>query len=504
MASPSPTPDEIAGIECKHVQYVTARDGSPNDLLLVKELIHFKDGRPAKSNLRRIINYEREFWVTRGDNNNRELHGHRNHRSKKEWEDQNKLQRFTSTQVQLPTNVYRALGQMPPKFVSLRNACQSPYVYGADITSAVLMKHRYIEKFPNFNGPKSTTFSVCNLDIETDMVRGTEEVIMVSLVMDGKIKLIVSETYLEGILQPEKEIRSAIRHYLGEILDGLQRTFDITIDIVKDAASACLLAIQTAHAWHPDILAIWNMDFDIPKISKQLERAGYDLGEVWSDPCVPPAFRTYQYIQGTSQKKTQSGKTMPLPFFDRWHSVVAPSSFAVLDAMCVYRKLRIAKGMEGGGYGLDNILTKHGLKGKLKFAEADHVTGGQWHAFMQRFHRIEYCVYNIYDSLSMLLLDDQKTGDLGRMIGLHSGHSEFSKFPSQPRRTWDDMHFECLKRGKVAATTAAKMEDELDQYVYPLTGWIVTLPSHQVFNDGVKCVKELPDFNTMVFVHVAD
>lgn len=491
--SNQPSDPLIKGYECKHVSYHVARDGSPNDMVAIKEVVHYHDGR-SEPRLRLIPNFERPYWITK------EMW--RNHKQKKEWEDLSKLQRFATPQIKLAEKIQQSLGMVPGKGNnSLRAVCRSPYVYGADVTTPVLLKHYYMEKWPEVNDANGSAYTVCNLDTETDMVRGTEEILMASLAQGPNVHLVVSEIYLKGIANPEAELRICFQKYLGEVAE--RRKIQLTIEIVPAAADVVVAAMKKVHSWKPDILAIWNMDFDVPKMAKELERAGHDLGDVFADPQVPPIFRRYNYIQGASQKVTQSGKTMPLPYFDRWHTLECPATYQIIDAMCLYRKLRFAKGMAAGGYGLDAVLKANKCGGKLKFAEADHVTGGQWHAFMQTAYRIEYCIYNIWDSVSMQDLDD-KTGDLSRQIGLHSGHSEFCRFPSQPRRTWDDQHFECLAVGKVAATTSDRMKDELDDYVVDLKGWIVTLPSHQVMETGMKVLKEIPDFSTLIWTHVAD
>lgn len=495
MAEKPPASD-IKGYECKHVSYTTAKDGSEHDIVAIKEVIHYKDGT-TKPNLRFIVDYKRPFYITK--------EGHRNHAQKKEWEDAKKLQRFESTQISMPDAIYRSLhGMRPGRPMRLREVCRSPYVYGADVTTPVLIKRYYMDRFPEVNGANGTPYTVTNLDTETDMVMGTEEILMASVTFGPKVHLIVSKKFLGPLPNAEQELRRAFHYYLGKDGNGAIERLGatLTIEIVDEAVDVSLAALRQIHAWQPDIVAIWNMDFDIPKMAHSLEKAGYDLGELFADPKIPPPFKKYVYHQGSSQKVTQSGKTMPLPYFDRWHSVECPASYQVLDAMCLYRKLRFAKGMEDG-YGLDAVLKRKGLGGKLKFKEADHVTGAQWHAFMQANYKVEYCIYNIWDSLSMYELDEQ-TGDLSRQIGLHSGHSEFNRFPSQPRRTWDDMHFECLEHGVVAATTSDKLRDEFDDMTASLQGWIVTLPSHQVADTGLKAIAEVPDYSTLIWVHVAD
>ena len=81
--------DKIKGLECKHAIYCKANDDSHDDLLVIKENIHTIDG-DIIPNLIMIENYPKDFWVTK--------QGFRKHKEKKEWEDLNKLQKFTSTQ----------------------------------------------------------------------------------------------------------------------------------------------------------------------------------------------------------------------------------------------------------------------------------------------------------------------------------------------------------------------------------------------------------------------
>jgi hypothetical protein len=492
----------IAGIECKHVSYVTAKDGSAHDILVVKENIHYKDGR-VTINLRQLIDFKRPFFIDRAAFAPEGSPG--TYKDKKEWQDIGKLQRFMSTQIGLPDAIFRALnpGRVPSRYMRLREVCRSPYVYGADATTPTLVKHHYMEKWPDYNGAGkyASALTVCSLDIETDMVWGTGEILMVNICMGNRASIFVQRKFLKNCRDPVKELQEAFNHYLGEhkLKRGIEQ-FEVTL---CDSPAECVLTcFAVLHQWKPDILAIWNMNFDVPKMTRELEKAGYDLGEVWSDPSIPPFFRKFTYKEGASQKVTQAGKTMPLPPYDQWHSVIAPASFQVIDAMCLYRKLRFAKGQENG-YGLDAVLERNLGMRKLKFEEANHVTKGQWHAFMQRNYPVQYCVYGNWDGGSMLELDD-KTGDISRQLNLHAGHSEYTVFPSQPRRTWDDMHFECLDKGKVAATTSDKMRTEFDELTAPLTGWIVTLPSHQVKDTGLHAIEELPNYASLIWGHVAD
>jgi hypothetical protein len=427
----------LKGIECKHVCYTPARDGSKHDLLLVKEVLHYHDGT-SKPNLRFFVDFKRPYYIDRAAFAPEGTPG--TYKDKKEWQDKNKLQRFTSTQIDLPDSIFRSLnpGRLPSRPQRLREICRSPYIYGADVTTPVIVKHHYIENFQAVNGANGSGLTVACLDTETDMVRGTGEIIMTSVSQDRRHKLVVSEIFVRSVRNPEEEIRKAFNHYLGDY--AKKRNIELDIEIVDSAATVVLKSLATLHQWQPDVMAIWNMNFDMKKMIAELKHANIDLGEAFCDPSVPEAFKRFEYIEGSSQKVTQSGKTMPLPYYDQWHTAQFPASFQVIDAMCLYRKLRFTKGVENG-YSLDQVLDRNlGIR-KLTFKEADHVTKGQWHAFMQQNYPVEYCVYNCFDTISMQELDEE-TGDICRQLPLHAGHSEFSRFPSQPRRTWDDMEFE--------------------------------------------------------------
>lgn len=474
------------GFECKHVNYVRSRGEDNDDLLLIKEYEHFSDGTTVPR-IRLIKNFKRDFYVTRPN--------FRNHEEKREFEKLERVQRFESTQALLPIKIKRALGEMPGKDNRLNVVCRSPYVYGADVTSAVLAKHHYQKKWPDL----ISVNTVAAIDSETSMV--TEEIIMLSVTCKTRVRLIVVEGFVKNLPNPEQAIRTAAEREIGDVLKA--RNINLEIEFVKNAGECAYRSIMTAHEWRPDFLAAWNMDFDIPKIIEALEKYGYDPNEVFTDPSVPPQFRTATYRQGPKQKKTASDKVMTLAPAEQWHRLDCAASWYMIDPMCVYYRLRIAGGKDPS-YALDAILKKEKIKQKLKFDKADHLTGGPWHMFMQENYPAEYCVYNIYDSIALELLDE-KTSDLGRQISALCGHSEYHRFSSQPRRLCDDLHFFALDtRNMVIGTTSDRMEVELDQHVIDLKDHIVTLPSFSVADVGIKCIEELPDEATSIFVHVAD
>lgn len=491
----------VIGRECKHAIYVEAQDRSRNDLVFVKELVHMSDGTFVP-NTRCIENYRRDFWVTR------ELH--RKYKDKKEWNDISKLQKFTTTQIDLVKNAALALNKPQPMNGQLRRLARSPYLYGCDISTPALIKRQYMDHFKDL---PITDSSVAVSDCETDMLtpgvaKGAEKIIMQAVTMKDRVFLVIVKSFFDGwdLDKVHVQLQEALQKYMGEVV--AKRGIKMEVLFVDHEGDVAHEILQKCHQWKPDFLSFWNMDFDIQHMEQALVRRGYDPAKSWSDPSVPKRYQSYAYKQGPSQKKTASGKTMPLSPAERWHSVYAPTSFYVMDSMCVYLKLRIAKGKEQS-YSLNAVLAQQGdaiQKGglqKMHFDATDHLSGGDWHMEMQKNHKIEYCIYNVFDCVAVEILDEHTT-DLSRQVPLQCEHSEYNRLPSQPRRTCDDLHFVALAEGKVIATTSDEMIDELDQYVIGHDNWIVTLRSDLAHDDGLQFVMELPGHKTYFRRDVAD
>jgi hypothetical protein len=494
------------GYECRFAVYCPPQNGSEDDWHLVKEIAHYAPS-PAHPEGRReprtrlVKNYTYPFWVTKK--------GGRNHEQKKEWEELTMLDRFESTRSKRDRAIAKALGmgwfQGDP-----RQLARSPYLYGSDILSTAVLKKTYQQKWPNL----MSGYSVACFDTEKDVVYGTEEINMATLSFGKKVFTAVQKSFVEGLSNVQERAHDTFKKYLSAIDMKDKKGEPITVDVIEKRGLQWELVIvdreidvivecmKKAHEWKPDFVAIWNIDFDMQMMIKACERAGYDPAHIFSDPSVPPAFRHFKYKQGQKQKKTASGKITPIKPADQWHSVFTPSSFYFIDAMCVYRKIRIAKGEEPS-YALDAILDKILGARKLKFKEAEQYTKLEWHQFMQLNFKLEYIVYNVFDCVSMEMLDET-TLDLQVALPGGSGCSDFSNFKSQPRRTVDDLHYFALDLGKVIGSTSDEMQVDLDKLTLGLENWIVTLPAHLVADNGLKLIEEYPELRTNIRVHVAD
>ena len=488
------TNEDIVGLEAKHNTYVRAQDYSNNDAVIFKEVVHLKDGRRIPR-LRTFKNYRRPFWITQK--------GRQNHSEKKDYELTSNLTRYETTQIEMPGMIARLLGDYshgprPP----LKKLARSPYLYGTDVTSGCLIKREYDLKYPELTSRNTVAAG----DIETDLEDPNEPIIMMSVTFKDKVYLAIDNTWLEKRYSGNaiKAVKECADKHIGHVLK--ERNIEIEIGLLPTPVDIVKECIARLHEWKPDFFTFWNMEFDIKHMIADLERADVQPEDVFSDPTIPGLFRYFNFREGQRQKVTASGKTSSINIEDRWAWVTHPASFQFIDAMTVYRNLRIAEGKEPS-YTLDAILKKELGMTKLKFDEAQDYTGLRWHQVMQKQYPIEYAVYNIFDSIALELLDE-KTGDLAFQISTMSGYSDFKNFNSNPKRLCDALHFSYLDNlvgeEAVIASSSDDPTIELDQYVIGADNWIVTLPSYMADPNGMACVEELDDYKTLMYLNVSD
>ena len=492
--------EEIKDIECRFVTYVPPATDSfgrveRDDYHIVKELIHLKDGRTVP-HLHFIQNYEYKFWVTRP--------AWQNHKSKKEWEEVSKLQEFRTTKSQMTERVAGALqmkhvlrnsAKKRPHQI-MRELATSPYLYGTDAESTVLIKQMYRKHFKS----EGTEQTVACFDTETDMIRGHGKINIATLSFKDKIVTSVTEQFLQGIPNAKEKLHVLFKELLGDLVE--KRNIKWELNIVQNDLQVIKSCFKRAHEWQPDIVSIWNIDFDMDKMLDTCRAHSVDPKDIFSDPRVPKNNRFFEFKKGSAQKKTEGGKITPIKPAARWHTVFAPASFYFLDAMCVYRHLRNGQGEEPS-YGLNAIMKKHIKRGKLNFDAVKDVEGPDWHIEMQTNYPLEYVIYNVFDTVGMELLDEEIT-DVSVSLPLQAGPSDWKNFNSQPRRVCDEMHFFALEDGYVMGTTGDKMVDEHDSLTIGLSNWISMLPPHPIEDNGLKLIIEFPDVSTNIRLHNGD
>lgn len=468
-----------------HIPYMV--DGE--DIHVTKITKTTKDGK-AIPELKIIKDYKVPYWITK--------ERYRNHKQKKSWEEENKLLRRESTGVELVQSIGRSLRMRRAK--SLRELFISPYLYGANISTTTLLKHEYNKDI------QSTPYTVAAYDIETDTT--TDTILMASIAMllpeddkyDGRLYLSVVESFVET------DTRGLISRIKSKILDLLSPKMDITkwdvdIEVVKNEMDVVRTSFNKAHEWKPDFLAIWNMSFDVVEVMKCCDRWGVDYRDIFCDPLLENKYKYFKWKPGQTLKITTDGDKRPIPYSEQWHVVEATASFYIIDAMCVYRRLRMAAPQLPGGYGLDNVLDTELGERKLKIAEADKYTGLAWHVFMTKNYKDEYIIYNMWDTISMLYLD-KKTTDLSMSLPMFAGYSDFSTFNSSTKVMGSQIYFYLRNIGMVPGTPDPNAEN--DKLLLGLRGWISTLPATHIVDNGLKVLEDYPSGSTNIRAAVFD
>lgn len=477
--------DDIISRECKFVTHIPAIYGTREDIHLVKELLTFKDGT-TKPNLRIIENYKRPFYITK--------EFYRNHKQKKEHEEISKLNEYWSTQSSLVQEIAKRLG-MIGRGKSYRDVAISPYLYGTDIDSRVFLKKQYMDKYSN-----STPYTICVLDTESNIETG--ELIIASATTSKNCYVAVLKSLVKNYTNPIKELTYLKDKYLPKT----ENTKDIQVEfgIFETEIELIDNLFQRIHEWKPDFLTMWNMLYDVGVLLDICEKYQVEPKHIFSDPDVPEHMREFRFTEDKVAKVTASGANKPPGPQERWHKVLCTSSFYWIDAMCAYNYVRVGRKMVSGGYSLNNILEKElgsGYK-KLKFEDETEQTliGADYHKYMVNNKPLEYVIYNIWDVMSIIELDN-KTKDLNMSVPVLSKYSSFDQFKSQPKRILEELYFYYYDKGKIIGVRNPKLEenDEIS-----LADWIVMLPVYRTQNVHLKCIEENPDMFTNVFSGVCD
>lgn len=513
-------PAEVKARECRFAIHIPTRSREYPDFHLVKEIVHYADGRVVPE-VRFIKDYKRPFYVTKKP--------FQNHTDKKESEEIGKLTRYTSTQSELRFAVSRALGKGYSP-LPVEQLAASPYLYGSDVTSTTLIKQAYINKYPD----TFTPYGVSTFDIETDVVHGTNDPILATLLYKGKMLHIAVKSYLNGYADPKERYLRTLQKYLGSYVEKHQ--LEVEFVIVDHPVELIRVALSRLHEWLPDFVGIWNIGFDVPRMLETLEKYNVQPEDIFCHPDVPKELRYCKYKKGSIKKVTASGAVKPKNPSEQWHSLLCPAGFWFIDQMSSYRFIRQGA-QEEQEYNLDYILNKVLGVRKLSFEEASHLKTSsiEWHVFMQKNYPFEYMVYNNFDSIGTYELE-LKTKDLSQSLPSGCGSTDFSKFDSQTKRFADGYYFYLLEKGEVIGTLAPRerkkdtpnfyeeetpdfigesddefsetQEDEEEgmsdkDEVMSLRGWIVTLKAH-MSSLGLKIVKGIKGLQTMIRCFVYD
>lgn len=477
--------------------YYRSNNNKTEDLVVVKERLYNPSTKQEKPNLKLVRNYRRTFGITKKE--------FRTHEQKKEWEHISRLDMYECTSAEMPRKMAKLLGN--PSFTGLRDSCASPYTYGADITSSVLYKQKADKRAAATNGGWNPESTMAVMDFETDMVHGTEYIISGAVTFKDKAVIAVTEDFIRGVATAEDiqdKVLSLCHEHLREDME--KRKINLKVIVCKNDFEVVARLMKAVHVLKPDFLVFWNSGFDIKKMIEACQRNGVNPADVFCDPSIPPEFRSFEFVESKANKTSTSGRKMNFGSADMWHVIKAPASFYVIDAMAVFKLLRVAEGMRRS-YSLDAILEDElGIR-KLEYnaPEAQGNHNVSWHRAMQKYHKLIYLVYNLFDCISVELLDE-KEGDLSRKISLYADGSEYSTLKSNPKRLANALHFYLEEEGKLICTTSKNMSEAMDKYVLGKRDWIVTLPNELTYKHGAMIwdPEHAGDLLSRIAIHVYD
>lgn len=506
--------EKVIGREFRFAFHIPSNDQDIPDYHFVKEQVHYEvDGKVVvRPTLRLIPNFQRPVYFTKPTK--------RTHKEKKEVESLDNLMRIDCRQSDLKRVIAKMTNDFGG-FKSLRDLCASPYVYAADIPSTLFLRRElYDDKYPNLLTPRT----VATFDTETNMFTPEKEIIIASTAYENKIVVAVDKKVLPVGINVAQAFNDSIHKHLQKYIerDNLEVSL-IVVDSEIEVIKACFHHI---HQWQPDFLAIWNMNYDIPKILAAFDRAGMDPADVLCDPRIPKSLRLCEYQPGQTSQPTAGGKHKIITPANQWHTFELTASFYIVDSMCAYRRIR-SPGAELPSYALDDILSLEldGLT-KLKIPEADRYIKAEWHKFMQKNMIIDYLAYGAFDSYSMLLLD-RKTKDLSRTLSFLAQKTSFKDYSSQSKRLRDNFYqFGIEHLGLVLAAagpvpkdkpvvtysdnedSVIEEDDEIDKDGEELTtldrrNWVVTLRAFMTVH-GLPLIREDRKLRTLIRTFVYD
>jgi len=496
------------------------------DYHLIKEYLHMKDGSVTPF-MRILKDFKRPVGILKPM--------YRTYQDKKEHEPLDRLDVIMTTQSALRNVVATAVGR-PWSKESLSELLCSPYIYAADVPSTAIM-HRELYQKDNKHIVRGA-YKNASFDTETDVLYGTEEIIIGTMTMLPEAHAIIRRDFLNFMSDEEFE-----RQFQAVVLKKLHVPHDpefkkflhdktgqaieyadmkITYELVDTEIEIVEKSFKWFHDRKPDWMSIWNMDFDVTKVLDACKKAGVDPRQILCDPMIPWDYRIARYKRGQTKKVAASGKAKPVAPYDQWHFLFLSASFTIVDAMSAFRLLRLGE-QEERSYALDFILNKifDGKIRKLTHAPADMYVKERWHQEMQANHKLIYIAYALFDTISMNFLD-LVTRDLSHKLPGMAGITSFDQCNSQPKRLRDSFYvFALEKHGQMVGTVghakdAPPIQEEFPESEYgdddededeeeeeednaPPTlsrkGWVLTLSSH-LSAPGLKLLFDAPYVTT--------
>jgi hypothetical protein len=479
-----------------HSLYKPWSSHDAEDVVIVKERHVRKSDGYIFNKLKYYYHPERRYWITKP-----ELR--MSHTEKKETElmanvdEYISQERYLSYDIQRNLNIDTYKDDNHIKYVSIRELCNSPYVYGADIPIEILVKHKYKEQEPKI----ALQYTFGTFDIESSVFEDQRINVFTTTIgrtiRTSVLKDFLSKNYKDNLGKLQKHIihrlkDSAILKLSEDYTEEDKYNKDIwewDCKICSDEYEMIQYNLKHIHDLKPDFMGGWNARFDIQTILSRLrllqnkKRFVGRIEDVMCHPDVPLEARYCKYIQ--DNKKVDH-------FILNWDWFHCSGYTQYIDMMRLYGYLRKAKGLEPS-YALNAILQKELNLGKLGFGDAaDHAT-------MQKQYFEDYIAYNIFDTIPLLWLEE-KNHDIDSANAL-LGDCIFEKFNKTSIRVSTSFYFYCLQHHRVPATVGNNMITPAEKMMTAVGGAV--LEPFRIYGSSLNLLQEI-NTSTLVFGHVSD
>lgn len=353
----------------------------------------------------------------------------------------------------------------------------SPYSAGNDIPIDVLYKHDMNEKLPR----TAARYRVGGFDIETDIVNGTNAILCVSYVSDDhEVYLGILRHFLKG-KEDLDVINACCEEKVAEFCKNLnpkaQKVMEqypikgFNIKLCDTEMELLKWVWSKVHKKKDDVMSIWNMIFDMRTM---LDRCNFYHVNPANIMCHPEASTQYRVCE-LKEDKTPIEKLGHHTY--RWDFMHLSGYTQPVDSMCLFSRLRKVKGLKSN-YTLGSIASETIGSSKMDFGEDGHYT-------MQTERQVEYCAYNVIDSL-ILTVHDKVTNDVSSMFLL----TQNTILPAFSKQTVQLTHsfFKYLKNrdmvpGSCQGDLSLTMEKSTGE-ILPYSSWLKKFPHPKQLTDA--------------------
>lgn len=219
--------------------------------------------------------------------------------------------------------------------------------------------------------------------------------------------------------------------------DGKERVIDFIADYhikMYDNERDLLAAIfETINQYRPDMVSVWNIAYDVPKMAARMELNGMNYVDVMCDPAFPKDCR---FVEMNIDNRAS------IDIADRKTFIRMASTTCWNDQMQSYAGIR--KGRKAyGSNKLDNISNIELGVGKLQFPKGVDVTNAAIKAYWI------FVLYNITDVMRQVLIDIVTNDCMSMVYDMNQSNCSLENLTKQTRYQRQIYYVEYMRRGFV-------------------------------------------------------